>query len=66
MHIKFQLLTAFNSPAKVASRRAIEVASQGLAEKRLLCRFYVGVVEPYVSWYCPVLVVLAGFSSVSQ
>jgi len=27
MHIKFQLLTAFNSPAKVTSRRAIKAAS---------------------------------------
>jgi hypothetical protein len=31
-----------------------------------VCRFHIDVVKPYVSPFCPVLVVLAGFSSFSQ
>ena len=62
----FQLMVAFNSPAKVAFRRAIAVASEGLVSAHLLCRFYVGVIEPYASSDCLVLVVLSGFSSISQ
>ena len=61
-------MVVLNSPAKVAFRRAIAVTSEGLALAlaRSRCRFYVGIIEPYVSSYCLVLVVLAGFSSVFQ
>jgi hypothetical protein len=63
---KFQLMVVLISPAKVAFRRAIALTSEGLALNAFACRFHVGIVKPYVSSYCLVLVVLAGFSSVSQ
>ena len=47
------------SPVKIALRRAIALTSEGLALDVFICRFYVDVVEPYVSPYCPVLMVLA-------
>jgi hypothetical protein len=59
-------MVVLNSPAKIALRRAIALTSEGLALDAFICRFYVEVVEPYVSSYCPVLVVLARFLSVSQ
>jgi hypothetical protein len=31
-----------------------------LAKKHSFCRVYIGAVEPSISWYCPVLVVVAG------
>jgi hypothetical protein len=59
-------MVVLNSPAKIALRRAIALTSEGLALDAFICRLYVEVVEPYVSSYCPVLVVLARFLSVSQ
>ena len=63
---KFQLMVVLYSPSKIALRRAIALTSEGLALDAFICRFYVNVVEPYISPYCPVLMVLAGCSSVSQ
>ena len=63
---EFQLMIALNSPAKIALRRAVAFASKGLALDAFVCRFYVDVIEPYVSLYCSVLVLLAGCSYVSQ
>jgi len=63
---EFQLMIVLNSPAKIALRRAVAFASEGLFLDALICRLYVDIIEPYISPYCPVLVVLAGCSYVSQ
>jgi hypothetical protein len=49
--IKFQLLKPLNSPAKVAPREAIAVATWGLALIAFACRFFVGNVERYTARY---------------
>jgi hypothetical protein len=59
-------MVVLNSPAKIALRRAIALTSEGLALDAFICRFYVEVVELYISSYCPVQMVPARRSSVSQ
>jgi hypothetical protein len=59
-------MVVLNSPAKIALRRAIALTREGLALDTFVCRFYVDIIEPYVSPYCPVLMVLVGCLSVSQ
>jgi uncharacterized membrane protein YidH (DUF202 family) len=59
-------MVVLNSPAEIALRRAIALTSEGLALDTFVCRFHIDAIKPYVSPYCPVLVVLARFSSVSQ
>ncbi len=53
-------MVVLNSPEKIAVMRAIAFTSEGLALDAFICRFHIDVVEPYISPYCPVLVVLSG------
>jgi hypothetical protein len=60
--VKIRLIIVPNSPAKIALRKGYCIAWRGLALDAFVCRFYINDVEPYVSPYCPVLWVLAGYS----
>jgi hypothetical protein len=53
-------------PLIAQQRLPLEGLLGQLAANPSLCRFYVDDVECSLSWYCLVLVVLTGFSSVSQ
>jgi hypothetical protein len=59
-------MVVLNSPAKIALRKGYCINLRGLALEAFVCRFYVDIVEPYVSPYCPLLLVLARCSCVSQ